>query len=130
MKSSPQKAEPFRFTDLVGRWSLRITSTLVAAVVRELSLRVPPSDLAATLDAVLDDALNAKFEVRPNGHFVTESGSVDLFSKGHVPMPSQISELAFEMAPGEHVRLRMVNRNVVLVLHTEKPEMLFDRVVA
>lgn len=117
----------FRFAQLVGNYSLVVSSEILAFIERALVEPAPAAEQAAIRAEALAEAAAAQLVIQADGTLISRAGAAEFYRIRVAPADGQVEQLAFEKAPGQGVVLRMLDVDTLVAAQTGKPDAVFRR---
>jgi hypothetical protein len=116
----------FRFSQLVGRYRLRVSEELLAFIERTFVAPAPEPERAAIRAEAIAEAQAAELVIEPDGVVISRAGATEFF-RIRLEIPELFEEIELEKAPGQPVVLRFLDPDTLLAVQPGKPNAVFVR---
>ena len=117
-----------RFAQWVGKYRLVPSSELCSFIERAFVEPAPIEQRDRVRANARREAEGAEIELCSDGTFISRSGSQEFFRVALEPGQAEFEELSFEKAPGQKVRLRLMDGDTVLAEQPGRPLARFRRI--
>ena len=117
----------FRFAEIVGRYRLQISSALLAFIEQRFVEPAPPSQREQVRSEALAEARAAELVIEADGTLISRAGAQEFYRVRLGDTGGELSELSFDKAAGQSVRLLFSPPDTVTAFQTDKPQVTFTR---
>jgi hypothetical protein len=116
----------FRLVDLAGRYRLVVTADLREHIERTFVSRAPEGARDQVRAEALHEAEGSEIEITAEAVLISRSHGREFLRVTLGATSDAVQEVCFEKA-GSPARLRLIDRDTVVVWHADKPPTVFQR---